>query len=255
MHASLRRWFNPLGLTVLGAGVATAAATSEFWLVPMAVVGWGLLALGYDRGAAAEPGDAGAEARAALTGPRAQTEQRLRKLAAKIGQAVAESTPAVRVCVEELPGLAQALVEECRELLAKLSALDLFLAEAEGDQPRLELERVRANERAARDESVRQRWAQARVAAEARLAEFAQIETNRARMEAELAEAETRLKHVHSRIVSLDSRDEESLTGLAGELRGALGELTQQIAVSDRVLSDAPRPVADGSGPRTPLAQ
>lgn len=255
MPTLLRRLLDPLGLLVFGAGVATTALTGELWLVPMGVAGWALLSLGRDRTPNPDAVAPASPVGEAMTGPRALTQARLQKLAGKIEKAVAEAAPSVRVYVEELPTLAQALVTECRSLLAKLSTLDLFLAETANDDPRAELENARRREQTARDESVRQRWAQARSAAEARVAELGQIETNCARLEAELAEAEARLKHVHSRIVSLDSRDEESLTGLAGELRGALGELTQQISVSERILPTASRDSTREEPGRTSLPQ
>lgn len=235
MRERLSRLLDPLGLLVFGAGVTTTALTGEFWLVPLSLAAWALLAFGRQSLASQAP-PVGTVFTPGLTGPLAEIEMRLSRLAQRIGKAVAEATPVVRSCVEELPSQAADLVEECRALLRKQSTLDVFLTEAEHDNPEQELERARAAERSAKDAGVRERWTQVRLAAEARVAEIEQIRTNRARMVAELAEAEIRLKQVLSRIVSLDSRDEERLTGLGSELRQVLGEFTQQIAVFDRVL-------------------
>lgn len=237
----LRALADPLALVIAGAGVATAVISGLWWIGALGLAGWAIIAVPGLREPPPEPDPVASPP--SLEGLYARAAERLESLAARIASAVEGASPVVRGTMEDLPPQVRALVGRCRGLLAKQAQLDHFLAEVSGDDPRREAERLAAAAAAASDPSVRERYAQALEAARARGDEMERIRTNRERLAADLAEVEARLKQVLSQAVAMDSLDQTRITGLSCELRTALGDLSQQVAVVDRVLRpEAPPP-------------
>ena len=71
-------------------------------------------------------------------------------------------------------------------------------------------------------------------------------------MAADLAEVETCLKEIHSRIVSLDSLDEARLTGMTGEVQQLLGDVKIRVDASERVFEPHRFGQEDASAPTIP---
>ncbi len=235
----LRRLLDPLALVIVGAGAITAVLTGAWWIGALGVAGWAIVAAvgGDPEQPVPEPGMPLPE----LEAPYAQVAMRLDRLRTRIAEAIARATPLVRGCMEEVPSQVEILISQCRGLLAKQAELDRYLGEVETDDPGREIERLAASAAKASDPAVQERWRLAEAAARSRLEELARIRTNRDRTVADLAEVEARLKQVLSQVVAMDSVDQSQLTGLSCELRGCLSDLSQQVAVMERVL----RPLAD----------
>ncbi len=238
MPVNARSLLDPLALVVLGAGAATAALSHTWWIAGLGLVGWGLITV---PSLLAKPPPPPPIPEEPLPAAQQAVWSRLEHRVQRIAEAVAAAAPVVRSGVGDLPYQARALLDPCRDLLRKQAQLDQFLGDSPGDESQHELAQLAQAEQAATDPAVRQRYAQARTAAEARRDELVRIRTNRERLAADLAEVEARLKHVHSRIVALDSADQDQLNGIGGELRSTIGDLSQHMAVADRVLDPAPR--------------
>ena len=233
MFLTPRSLRDPLALVVLGAGGVTTVVGGVWWMAPLTLVGYLLVAANTE---SPPPPVITPRPEVDLDGDYAKDAKRLETLARRITEAVQKGAPVVQACFDDTPREAHDLVRHCRLQIAKRARLDGFLAAAIADDPEGEQTRLREALSAATDAEVRSRYAKALDHAASRLADLERIRRNLARMIADQAEVENGLQNVLSRIVSLDSVDEAQLTGMSGEVGQVLGELQLRISASERML-------------------
>ena len=98
-----------------------------------------------------------------LTGPQAQTYQRLMERAGRIRTALQSAAPVVQAMCADTADQVVDLVEHCQSLLAKQARLDQFLEESGRDDPAAELARLERSASQSTDPEVRGRWEKTRA--------------------------------------------------------------------------------------------
>ncbi|MFM2090778.1 MAG: hypothetical protein RLZZ127_1267 [Planctomycetota bacterium] len=228
-----RRFIDPLALTVLGAGAATAAATGLWLMAPLAVAGYGLLVWnGHDPEPPAPPPEA------QLPPAQRAAEERIAALAARIGSAIAESDRRVQACFTEVPAQLQQVRAATRSLLAQQGRAEAFLAEQREEILVRTIAELETRIAAAGDAEARAPLERALATSREALADHRRIRANRDRIAAELTEVESVLRRTLGRIVSLDSAQGD-FVGASADVQQALGDLAGQVAALDRALAPA----------------
>lgn len=221
-------FLNPLALMVLAAGCATSAITETWWLLPMAVAGYGIVTLntwlGRNKATPPEP-----ELVLPAGSKYARSIDELTSLQHRITRALEICPEYARKQLEAAPERIAELIAKSRKLANLLLRLDIYIKRTEEKKVRKEVDRIKRKMEGKTAKDVLERYEKALANKTQELEGIQKIKTNRERVEVELMNIKYALENTLSKVVNIQSADGELLPSASQEVTPILDEVLLEV--------------------------
>lgn len=223
------------------AALATSAATSQWWVLPIGLLAGGLFWALSDRGGGEIPRELDPAHRARA--------QRLLTTRDRLLEEIASTPPLIRDGLSAAAERIRELSRKCLSLLSRHQELTSHAARIDERALQAERQRLLAMAHSARGAVARERYLQAVAASEGQLEARADLLEGQGQLDAEVAAIQASLEGLATRLVQMKSAQARAaLEGEAGRLARTLGEVTSEV----EAIADSVEAVVAGRGRRTP---